>query len=544
MNSFCKCSIVIVLLCSSSLAFAIPVDSIVAQNTFPIAPRGGILMVRLLSSELGDEWPSTIPVVFEDGSTGNGIVGWIETKEFSTGWTDESVFIRPIKITDSTESINPRDTTTGPVLLLELPKGGGGSIYFGEGSVVPKWVNLPIEFPNFDFSQPEIKGELTFKEANDLPPPNALHYWRWVLLSSRNNLIPPAIPETNLVEKLAAQHGEQLWRVAFHNLAVASRGVGSECLGLLTDTSMDGIHPFACWVESQNTLEELLSILFDETLSSKQIANRALRWCDAQSKTLFWFTSLFGSSVTIKVSNCKPESSLCQIAWDVENEVPLAFQISPHETMPISLERPEVLDLSVFGPIVTPPVDKLVLRLPSGTTVFPVANGIIEAKPPRVKLPALVPTWTLSSLRHGYARRASQNQMTEVEVRYVMENWEIFIVCHGNGSDSGVGKESISLFFTELDDTIVILPTPSVRSPFPIFTQTTDVGWSARVVVPNSLIKDGKLSFSVVRTHGENKNVETSPLPCVPWDVRPAPIVIDTTHWNTIDNIPITPDSN
>ena len=133
--------------------------------------------------------------------------------------------------------------------------------------------------------------------------------------------------------------------------------------------------------------------------------------------------------------------------------------------------------------------------------------------------------------------------MTEVEVRYVMENWEIFIVCHGNGSDSGVGQESVSLFFTGLDDTVVILPTPSVRSDFPIFTQTTDVGWSARVVVPNSLIKDGKLSFSVVRTHGENKNVETSPLPCVPWDVRPAPVVIDTTHWNTIDNISITPES-
>ena len=542
MNSFCKCFIATVWLYASTFSFAIPLDTIVAQNTFPIAPKGGVLMVRLLSTELGDEWPSSIPIMFEDGTTGDGVVGWIETKEYSTSWTDERVFIRPIVHTDSTASIHPRDTISGPVLLLELPNDGSGSIYFGGGSVVPKWIDLPVEFPSFDFSKTEKTKALPILEANDLPPTNALHYWRWVLLASSNNATPPKIPNASLVENLAAQHGEQVWRTALHNLSVASRGVGAACLDLLTDTSMDEDHAFACWVESQTALEELLGILLDEHLTSKQLANRALRWCEAQSRSLFWFTSLFGSSVTLKVTNSTPEPSLCQLRWHGENEVPLAFKIPAHETLLMNVVRPEVLDLSVFGPVVTPPVQRLLLHRPSGVTEIPVEKGVVLAKPPRVKLPTLVPTWTLSSLRHGYARRVARDQQTDVEVRYVMGNWEILITCRGNGMNSEIGKEAITLVFQILGKPIVILPTQSFRSDFPVFTKTTDDGWNTRIVIPNSMIQDGKLSFSVVRTHGENKNVETTPLPCVPWDINPAPFVIDTTCWNTIDNIPITPD--
>ncbi|MBC8203156.1 MAG: hypothetical protein H8E91_04945 [Planctomycetes bacterium] len=542
MKLFLKSFMVTVLLCAARVSAAVPLDSIVAKNTFPIAPRGGVLMVRLLSSELGNEWPSTIPVVFEDGTTADGVVGWIEIKEHSTGWTDESVFVRPIEMTDSTASTNPRDTISGPILLVELPKNGTGSIYFGGESVVPKWVDLPSQFPSFDFSKTEKTGTLTFLEANYLPPTNALHYWRWVLLASKNNVNPPVIPNANRVEKLSALHGEQLWRIAFHNLSIASRGAGAACLDLLTDTSMDEDHRFACWVESQTKLEKLLSILLDETLTSKQLAYRALRWSDAQSKSLFWFTSLFGASVTVKVANSKPETSLCQLAWEGEDEIPLAFEIPARKTVSMNLKRPKALDLSVFGPVVTPPVQKLVLSMPNRMAIFPVENGVIKAKPPHVKLPPLVPTWTLSSLRHGYARRVSQNQKTEVEVRYVLGSWEIFIACHGSANDSEIDQETVSLFFSSLSEPIVITPKTNALSHFQIFTETTDVGWNSRVVVPNSVIQNGKLSFSVVRTHGENDNIETSPLPCVPWDINPAPIVIDTTHWNTIDNIPITPD--
>jgi hypothetical protein len=544
----------VVALCTTTISYAVPVDSIVARNTFPIAPRGGVLMARLLSDELGDEWPSIIPVTFEDGTTRDGVVGWIETITVSTSWVDDSVVIRPISSSDSTETIHPRDTITGPVLLVELPTDGTGSIYFGAESVVPNWLELPLEFPDFSLSQQNTKEPLSFSIANDVPPTNALHYWRWAMLASRDNAYPPEIPGNSSVERLAAQHSEQLWRIALHNLFVASRAVGATCLDLLTDKSTDGKHAFACWVENQTSLEELLGILLDTNLTSKQLATRALRWCDQQPRSLVWFDSIFGPSITIKVSNNSPEFGLYQFTWEGEDEIPLALEVQPYRTEKMTLTRPKVLDLSIFGPVVTPPVQKVVMKTAGHSTLFPIERRVVDARPPRVLLPNLTPTWTLASLRRGYARKVSPEYETRVEVRYLMGNWEIFIRCKGNAASPTpsyvssdrlvpVGTEAISLFFPEIKDPVVIQPDTLTSSAFELYTQSSNDGWSARIIVPETLIQSGALSFSIARTHGGSSSVETSPLPCMPWDINPAPIVINTRLWNTIDDIPITPET-
>ena len=100
------------------------------------------------------------------------------------------------------------------------------------------------------------------------------------------------------------------------------------------------------------------------------------------------------------------------------------------------------------------------------------------------------------------------------------------------------GTEAISLFFPEIKDPIVIQPDTRTSSEFELYTQSSNDGWSARIIVPETLIQSGALSFSIARTHGGSSSVETSPLPCMPWDINPAPIVINTRLWNTIDVIP------
>ena len=538
-------------LCAVSTATAIPLDSIVVQNTKPIAPRGGVLMVRLLSEHGGGDWPSSIPVVFADGSAGEGVVGWIEPKFSSTSWADESVSIRPVLSTDTMDTTNPLDTVTGPVLLLPLPPNGEGSIRLGATSFTPRWMNLPSELPNLNIDQSKNSEQLSISVADHLPPTGALHYWRWALLASRIGEIPPDIPSTSEVEMLAAQHGEQVWRIGLNNLSIASRAVAATCRDLLTDTSTDGGHKFACWVENPFTLEELLGTLLDFEITSRQLVLRALRWVDRQPRTLVWFESLFGHTVTLKFANSNPEPALCLIAWSSEDAIPLPLEASAHETGRITLVRPQVLDLSVFGPQTTPPLQELVLKRKTGTTVFPIDVGIVEARPPCVVLPALVPSWTLESIRQGRPRRTKVTHETRVEVRHVMGNWEIFIQCKGYAPDqmeelsiastgAPVGVEAITLYFASRAQPLVIQPTE--QSNMTASTQLTSDGWNARVIVHESMIIGGKLSFSVVRTHGGRKGVETSPMACMPWDMTPSPIVIDTTHWNSIGQIPITPE--
>lgn len=544
-------SIVMFVLCAVSSATAIPIDSIVVQNTKPVAPKGGVMMVRLLSEHKGKDWPSSISVVFEDGSAGEGFVGWIEPTFTSRSWTDESVTVRPVRNTDTMDTTNPLDTVTGPVLLLPLPQNGKGSVQFGATSFTPRWMNLPSELPNLNITQSGNSEQLSISVADHLPPTGALHYWRWTLLASRIGETPPDVPNTSVVEMLAAKHGEQVWRIGLGNLSIASRAVAAACRDLLTDTTTDGGHKFACWVENPIALEELLGTLLDTDITSRQLAQRALRWVDRQPRTLVWFESLFGHTVILKFANSSPEPALCQLAWSGEDTIPLLLEAPAHDTGSITLDRPQVLDLSVFGPQEAPPLQNLVLTRKTETTVFPIDVGIVEARPPCVVLPALVPSWTLASIRQGRPRQTKVSQETRVEVRHVMGNWEIFIQCKGyephrmEGSSltsMGVplGVEAITLYFASRAMPLVIQPTE--QSSMTASTQLTSDGWNARVIVHESMIIAGKLSFSVVRTHGGSRDVETSPMACMPWDITPAPIVIDTTRWNSIGQIPITPE--
>ncbi|MDP7008231.1 MAG: hypothetical protein QGI78_01525 [Phycisphaerales bacterium] len=528
-------------------SYAIPIDSIVSKNTSPAAAKGGVLMVPLLSNEQGDQWPTTIPVTFEDGRIAEGLLGWVEVNSDTSSWVDDQVFVRPITSSDSTASIHPKDTMSGPVLFVQVPPDVTGSVFFGSEYIFPKWLDLPPTFPDIDFTNADSDKQLVYERAAYLPPTNAIHYWRWCLLASRVQKLPPEPPNNTSVEYLAALYGEQLWRIGFTNLASASRSVAATCRDLLTDTASDGSHRFACWVDSPQSLEELLSILVDETLTSKQRATQALRWCDVQSRSLVWFASIFGDTVTLKFANSSPTPTLCRFQWEGENEIPLAVEVPPYETDLVTIERPQTVDLSIFGPVVTPSTQKLRLRTNVGSTVFPIEEKTLDAKPPYLRLPPLSPTWTLATLRRGYVTPVDDSMKTLVEVRFIKGSWELFLKCYGNESNPEtntgeipVGTEAVTLFLNGLPP-VVIQPTGVSHNNLSIFTNSESDRWSARVVLPDSFIRNGQVSFAIVRTHGNSDQIETAPLPCVPWNIIPAPVVINTTLWNTIDSVPITP---
>ena len=74
----------------------IPVEAINSIQTEPIAPLGGVLMVQLVSETLGNNWPSTIDVTFENRDKQTGHIGWIEKNTNNTSWTSNPYTIRPI----------------------------------------------------------------------------------------------------------------------------------------------------------------------------------------------------------------------------------------------------------------------------------------------------------------------------------------------------------------------------------------------------------------------------------------------------------------
>src|SRR5688500_18107601 len=67
------------------------VRGIRAKTDQPIAPRGSIMMLPLTSEQVGDNWPSSIPLELADGRKLLGEVAWIDSTEpsFERQWTSD-----------------------------------------------------------------------------------------------------------------------------------------------------------------------------------------------------------------------------------------------------------------------------------------------------------------------------------------------------------------------------------------------------------------------------------------------------------------------
>lgn len=529
----------------------VPIESIDALQISPLAPRGGVLMVQLVTESNGDGWPSELDVTFEDGTIQKGLVGWIEKNKNTAAWTINPLIIRPITQSDNTLLVHPKDVTTGPVLLFELPVHGFGNISFGGTTLSPRWIDLPTSLPDFGITTSEAKIKLLPESNDDLPEWNALEYWRWTLVASKRNKITPSPPHDSEVEKLAALQGAYLWRFGFDRLARSSRAVAATCRDLLTNTVFDGEHEYACWVVQPHSLQDLLSILHDTSISSRQLATRALRWAEVQRLYLQWLERVYGENVTLAIANPTLEPIVASIRWQDKTDIPIAVEVPASETLRAEIARPPVIDHSVFGPV-SPESQLQWMSVSIGiqSQSFPIVTADVVALPPNVQFSMLHPLWNLQSVQQGIPTPVTPDARTSVQLRRVFGVWELFFQCNGI-SGRGVlsnsitsinqvrGVEAVSIICPESESLIVITPSSQqIESGMKIHRTINVDGWSIRVELPATWVENEQLSFSVARTHGNTNHVETAPLPCLPWNINPSPIVVDVSEWDRIIQIP------
>lgn len=525
MNSALALPIVLVTQC----AFTVPIDSILAKDAAPNTPRGGVLMVPLLSQQPGDNWPETLDVTLEDGQVIQGHVGWIEQNPWSTYyWAENALIFRNISQADDSSTIHPKDTTTGPILLAQLPKNEDGRIAFGGDIVDPIWFDLPQSLPNLNIAPIDTTATLTPNGGLAIPKTSALDFWRITLIASRKGVLPPPY-HYGEAKSLAAQRGAQLWRIAMSRLATSSRGAAAECRDLLTNTANDGENTFACW--STHSEAQLLGILLDKNATSRQLALRALRWCEEQQPYIFWLEKVYGDEISIAIANPTLEVILAAVKWREGNDIPLAVEIPPNETVRIPIKRIDTLDQSIFGPTtVESSIEWLVLQIDTKMFSIPVVPSKVVALPPSVQLHSLYPPWNLKSMQMQTPTTVALNLETKVQLRKMFGKWEFFIQCSGNQPSSQGGGEQVVLFNPVVKKTITVGPSNHSSTPD---------GWTATVYVPEDWIADETLLFSIVRKHALPSLRESGPIPTVPWrSTYPAPIVVDLSQWDTIDQFP------
>jgi hypothetical protein len=425
---------------------------------------------------------------------------------------------------------------------------------FAGDSINPIWVDLPDSLPSMNITPIDSSVKLIPEERDNTPEWNPQEYWRWTLVASRKGLLPPDPPNDSEVERLAALQGEHIWRIGFDRLIRNSRGVAADCRDLLTNTTLDGLHSYASWVVDPESIRSLLSILLDQTTTSRQLVLRTLRWIEDQQPHIHWLETVFGSKVTLAIANPTLEASLATIKWENEDEVPIAIEVPANQTKRCGLERELALDLSVFGPEVSPRTESLLISIGGRSTSLQVVSQEVKALPPSIQLATLYPLWNLQSVQRGVPNSVSPSQVTSVQVRKILGVWELFIQCAGisegnpfpktlENLSSLRGTEAITILHPETDTTISISPNgllanSQIPQDLSIHKAIHQHGWSIRVELPNSWVANKTLSFSIVRTHGNSGNVETGPLPSIPWNISPSPIVLDLSWWDDIERFP------
>ncbi len=535
----------------------VPVDSIESIQETPIAPRGGVLMVQLVSEQLGDNWPQTMEISFDTGAKGVGYLGWVELNKNRSAWASNPSIIRSILPTDDTRRIHPLDLNTGPVLLIKLPENISGSISFGGTTIDPIWVSLPNEMPNVNITPIDNNKIIPISNGFELPEWNPLEYWRWALVASRNGVCSPKPPSDNVVVQLAAIQIEQLWRIGFDRLARSSRGVAAACRDLLTNTANDGNVNYACWVTSQDSIQRLLEIITDQNISSRQLAARALNWVQEQQPFIAWLESVYGQQITLAFANPTLEPSLATVIWKQDEVFPSVIELPATKTVRENIDRALQLDLSDFGGL-SPEAKLQWLTLQFGSQQYslPIVPKKVIVHPPSTVLPMLHPLWTLEDIHKKSPGRVSADKKTLAELRKVFGVWELFVQCKGSSNESVfpiileqpkqlVGHEAITIIHQKTKSFVSISPDGLIRgvnipSDLEVFHSKSDDGWSVRIELPSSWISNEQLSISLIRTHDGSQEVETSPLPCLPWNLQPAQIVLDLSQWGKVKQIPTT----
>ena len=426
------------------------------------------------------------------------------------------------------QKIHPKDSTTGPVLLAQLPNSECEYIKIGDDVIEPIWFPLPKSLPNLNLEPINTETTLSQHERYIYNNENPLDYWRSTLIASRRCVLPPnKLRIYDTVQELAALQSEQLWRIAFDRLARSSRGAAAECRDLLTNTGHDKRTEFACW--STNTDGQLLSILLDPSATSRQLATRALRWCANQKPFIFWLESVYGKEITVAIANPTLEILLVAIKWKEGNDIPIAIEVPANETIRIQVERIEKMDLSIFGPTtIESRVEWLVLQIGTHLFSLPIVPATVVAHPPSVQLQPLYPYWSLQSIQNQTPTVIQPIQKTVVQLRKLFGKWEFFVSCSGNSKPTHAGGQTVIFYNPVLQDSFQIIPNS--------FTTTS---WSASIPVPEEWIVDDILQFSVTRTHGTPGVREHGPIPSVPWSgAYPGPIVLDLSEWDDIKRFP------
>ncbi len=533
----------------------------------PIAPRGGVMAIPLrVSNKI--QWPQEIEVTLLDsGQSVMGTVVWLEPQSRSrVTWTSSPapLRLRVIRVDD-----NPFATPGQALLLIPLPLEAEGQISLLGRTLDPIWRDIPdisSLYPVPEGIDPSQRAPLMRHRGAGTPlPDDPLSQWRWWLLAARLERAPPDFSDATKVDQLAAAHYMNLWAIGLGRLAEVNPGVARTCCDLLTQTGRFENRIIALWVADPNTTWSLLTDLLDFEISDQEMTRSALHWCDNQNLVLLYATGISGPSVELTAISGYARQLIARFHWLGEG-IPLAIKLKGLTGTSTRLERPvpnektlsllpqRILDVD---PLSLP--NTLQAEVHGHVEQLDLGPGRYNIKPPGLTLGPLSPPHTLAALQQSASLAPSQENLTLVEFRRINQRWELMFVCRRPAVAKDItneesisllddmrGHEAIAIFIghddphivvVESDGTTSVIGATEVPDEILVYTTSEEDRWLARVTLPdewlidpsNNQVTTAILGFA--RAHADSQNVETAPLPSLPWQIKPGRVEVDLTTW-------------
>lgn len=571
-------------------AAAQQVRGIQARFTQPIAPRGGVLMLALTADRHGSRWPETLELRASDGQVITGHVAWIHPAppRRSRQWTDDPrwLLIRGVRPDDDSAAV-ANDPVMGPYLLAQLPLNANGSLRLGRQTLQPIWSDIPQysrdpdAAPVSPFATLADAPTLTLSPGPDRPDPvSPFEYWRWVLLADRMEMNPP-LPFGGEIERMAAEHFAALWRIGLARLGTLSPRVAQQCRNMLTQTCIDRRQPFAAWVADPAQIGLLLTILLDSNRSNAQSLADVVAWIDHQPPLVFWPESQFGDQVILALATPRTEPVVATFTWVNTTEPPQSIRIEPGVLMQVLIDRPPLPAAPAIGfPAPAEPAHQTLSIQALGMrdeVIF--GPRVLQARPPGVNFPALLPPLTLAEVQMRVQRALPVEQATFAQVRRLSGRWEVFVDCRRVRLPNEATGAALPEVLTSLTDvrgveavTVLLGPddslTPADATGAPrqprVWLTVPESGfwrlahgendgtlqihrasyadrWYCRIVLPETWFSAAETSpgyIAILRSHGDGDQVETAPGPSAPWRPSPGRAAIDLELWDDLGPAP------
>ena len=566
-----RCTVVLFLL---ALALSRPclgdsVDGVRPALMNPIAPRGGVMMTPLTAERPGDNWPRTLDLKLADGSELLADVVWVHVRRdlSPTGWTSDPrrLAIRAIERTDDTSRSIDRAAGEGPYLLVRLPAAGDGPVRVEGTTITPSWRDAPATDPLRDPADAAAEAAMSMEQAPDRPDVlSPFEYWRWVLLADRLGLTPPPPPGDDL-QRMAAEHYAVLWRLAMQRLASLSSRIAHECRHMLTRTAVDRRRIVATWIVDPQQVAALQAALLDSSLTDQQSLSSVVAWLGQQPSMMTWPEDLSGDQVRFAVTSLRDDAIALNLSWLGYDKPAAAVQLEPGIIAHMTFDRLPLQPSTTLGGarLIEPPMQTL--QIASGQTRIDLPCGprVVEARPPGVSFQPAAAPLTLADVQFNRALAAPLERSTFLQIRRLGGRWEAFFECRRliekqqlldrpsiRSYDDLRGIEAVTLLLGREEDdgqhavwlTVAEHDWPAVIAgenlpDLQVHKRSFADRWYCRIVLPErwfSAAETNPAFVAFIRSHGDDQQLETGPVPSPAWRAAPGRMALDLSRWDDL----------